>query len=120
MSSFKKLNTAQKKSFKEAIRCLYQNSIEINEANIRQEISNLETVIKFVPIDGEATKEQIDRVLACLPKELQKLPIDEIVHIGELIDAQKSAADIFIDYNFKPSPLPKALITWEYGTKEKA
>lgn len=33
------------------------------------------------------------------------------------MDAQKSAADIFIDYNFKPNPLPKAEINWDFGTK---
>jgi len=52
-----------------------------------------------------------------LPKEIRKLPIDEIVHIGGLMDAQKQAADFFIDYNFKPKQLPVGKIEWCYGLK---
>ena len=32
---------------------------------------------------------------------MRNLPIDEIVQIGQLIDSQKLASDIFIDFNFK-------------------
>ena len=34
------------------------------------------------------------------------------------MDAQKSAADITIDYNFKAPALPKSEINWAYGLKE--
>jgi hypothetical protein len=40
------------------------------------------------------------------------------VHIGQLIDAQKNASDFFLDYNFKPNPLPKAEINWQYKLKD--
>lgn len=30
------------------------------------------------------------------------------------MDAQKSAADIFIDYNFKPIELPDFEVNWAY------
>lgn len=33
------------------------------------------------------------------------------------MDAQKSAADITIDYNFKAPALPKSEISWAYGLK---
>ena len=46
------------------------------------------------------------------------LPPEEIYHITTLLDAQKSASDIFLDYNLKVSPLPKAVINWCYGTDE--
>lgn len=41
LSAFKKLNNSQKKNFKEAIRCLYQNSVEVNCNNIDAGVSNL-------------------------------------------------------------------------------
>lgn len=56
LAAFKKLDNSQKRSFKEAIRSLYQNSVEINTQNVEGNIANLETVVKFVPIDGEASK----------------------------------------------------------------
>lgn len=34
------------------------------------------------------------------------------------MDAQKSAADIPIEFNFKPKPLPEAEINWCYGLQE--
>ena len=49
-----------------------------------------------------------------LPKEMRKLSIEEAVHVGSLMDAQKSASDIFIDYNFKPNQLPKHSVNWAY------
>lgn len=33
------------------------------------------------------------------------------------MDAQKSASDIFLDYNFKPAEVPKAVVNWAYGLK---
>ena len=34
------------------------------------------------------------------------------------MDAQKSAADIFLDYNFTPPKLPKCSVNWAYGLTE--
>ena len=71
-----------------------------------------------MPIDGVASEEQIKRIYELLPKEMRKLSIEEAVHVGNLMDAQKSAADIFIDYNFKPDKLPQAGINWVYKLTE--
>jgi hypothetical protein len=48
---------------------------------------------------------------------MQKLSLEEIVTIGGLIDAQKLASDIFLDYNFKANELPKGSVNWKYGLK---
>ncbi len=34
------------------------------------------------------------------------------------MDAQKSAADIFVDYHYKPNKLPDAEVCWAYKLKE--
>lgn len=118
LAGFKKLNDSGRKSFKEAARCLYQNSIQINPKNIGKDFSKIETVSHFVPIDGEAPIGKIEKILSLLPKSLRDLPIDEIVHIVGLIDAQKLAADIPVDFNFKANHLPKSEVNWAYGLKE--
>ncbi len=97
---------------------MYQNATEIHVHNVDAAVSALETTVKFVPIDGDASKEQIEKIIHLLPKDLQKLPLEEIIHIGGLIDAQKLASDFFLDYNFKPNPIPKAAVNWAYGLKD--
>ena len=41
----------------------------------------------------------------------------EIVHIGNILDSQKSAADYDLQYDFVCSPLPEGKVAWEYGLK---
>ncbi len=118
LAGYKKLNASSQKSFKEATRSLYQNSIQINPKNIGKDFAKLEVVSQFIPIDGEAPVEKIEKILSLLPKSLRDLQIDEIVHIVSLIDSQKVAADIPIDFNFKANPLPKTEVNWAYGLKE--
>jgi hypothetical protein len=54
LAGFKKLNASGRKGFKEAIRCLSQNSIQLNHKNIGKDFVKNELVIPFVPIDGDA------------------------------------------------------------------
>lgn len=35
-----------------------------------------------------------------------------------MMDAQKAAADIFVDFDYKKNHLPKSEINWGYGLKE--
>lgn len=117
-AGYKKLNVSQQKGFKEAARGLYQNSIQINPKNIGKDFAKLEVLSHFIPIDGEAPIEKIEKILSLLPKTLRNLPIDEIVHIIGLIDSQKLVADIPLDFNFKANQLPKSEVNWAYGLKE--
>jgi hypothetical protein len=72
-------------------------------------------VTSFVPIDGEASPEQIAKIREQLPKYCSELSLEELYHISTLLDAQKSASDIFLDYNIKLPPLPKPAVNWCYG-----
>jgi hypothetical protein len=50
-----------------------------------------------------------------LPKYCSELSIEELYHISTLLNAQKLASDIFLDYNIKVPPLPKPDVNWCYG-----
>lgn len=47
-----------------------------------------------------------------LPKYTAELSNEELYHISTLLDANKSASDIFLDYNLKVPALPKFEINW--------
>lgn len=55
LAGFKRLKNHEKVNFKEAIRCLYQNSVEISKKNIGEDVLDKETFINFIPIDGKAS-----------------------------------------------------------------
>lgn len=118
LSKFKKLSTKEKKDFKYLFTALYQNAIFLNEetlSTLSEKFKQVELVTSLVPIDGEASPEQIARVREQLPKYCSELTLEELYHISTLLDAQKSASDIFLDYNFKAPPLPKPAVNWCYG-----
>jgi hypothetical protein len=118
LSKFKKLSTKEKKDFKYLFTGLYQNAIFLNEetlSTLSARFKEVEVVTSFVPIDGEASAEQISRIREQLPKYTQELTLEELYHISTLLDAQKSASDIFLDYNIKVPPLPKPEVRWCYG-----
>ena len=77
----------------------------------------MEKFASFIPIDGEASSQQVEKILSLLPSELRKLPIEEIVAIGKLINAQKSAVDIAVPLYFDVQPIKQAEVNWEYGLK---
>lgn len=52
MSAYKNLTATQKNSFKIALRCLHQNSIEINLDNVSKAVQEKETIVRFIPVDG--------------------------------------------------------------------
>lgn len=107
LSVYKKLTNDQKKNLKESNRCLYQNSIEINPANIHQDVRKTETCVRFIPIDGPANEKNAQTIMGLMSKDLKELCIEEQYHIITMLDAQKSGADLFLDYHFKAAPLPQ-------------
>lgn len=46
---------------------------------------------------------------------MHDLSIEEIVYISNMMDTQKSAADLPIDFNLKIPTLPESKIEWKYG-----
>lgn len=115
--AMKKMSAEMKDNFKKAIRCLSQNSVELDRKNIREEILKTEKFVNFVPVDGEPSEAQVNKILSMLPEDLRRLPIREIVAITNLVETQKSASDIQLDYDFIPDAVNKGEIHWSYGLK---
>ena len=121
LSYFKKLSTNEKKAFQILFKCLYQNAVYLSNElleGVSPKFKELEVVTPFVPIDGEATPEQIAKIRERLPKYCAPLTVEELYHLYTLLNAQKSASDIFLDYNIKVPPLPKAEVNWCYGLSQ--
>lgn len=116
LSKFKKMTTNEKKSFKNLFKGLYQNGIMINNfENISAKFKELEVCTAYIPIDGPASKDQVIKIRQMMPKITQELTVEELYFIGMKLDAQKSASDIYLDFNFKAPELPNSQITWHYG-----
>jgi hypothetical protein len=115
LSKFKKLTTHQKRDMMIWFKGLYQRGFFVDPTKTSAKFKELEVCPHFIPIDGEPEPEQIEKIREKLPKYTQELSNEEVYYISTLLDAQKSASDIFLDYNLKVPPLPKAEINWVYG-----
>ena len=118
LSRFKKFTTHEKKEFKTWCRGFYQRGFFIDSTKVSEKFKELEVCPSFIPIDGEPEPDQVKNIYEKFPKYCLDIPVEELYHITTLLDAQKSASDIFLDYNIKVPPLPKAEINWCYGLKE--
>lgn len=118
LSKFKKLTTHQKRDMMLWFRGLYQRGFFVDPTQTSPKFRELEVCPHFIPVDGEPEPQQIEKIREKLPKYTQELSNEEIYYISTLLDAQKSASDIFLDYNLKVPPLPKAEINWVYGINQ--
>jgi len=114
LSRFKKFTTNEKKEFKTWCKGFYQRGFFIDPSNVSEKFKELEVCPEFIPIDGEPLPQQSHKIKSKFPNYCQELPDEELYYISTLLDAQKSASDIFLDYNLKVPPLPKAAIDWCY------
>lgn len=57
------------------------------------------------------------KIVESMSKDLKALSIEEIFYIVNMLDAQKSAADLVLEYDFKAPPLPQGQVNWDYGLK---
>lgn len=97
---------------------MIQNSVEIDRLKIGNDVLEKEAFVKYIPIDGKCSEEQRNKVISELSRDLRELPLGEIIFICTSLNAQKSAADYTLKYDFECPPLPEAKIEWAYGTKD--
>ena len=117
LSRFKKFTTHEKKEFKAWCKGFYQRGFFIDSTKVSEKFKELEVCPSFIPVDGEPEPDQVKLIYEKFPKYTLDLPPEELYYITTLLDAQKSASDIFLDYNLKVPPLPKAQINWCYGVE---
>ena len=115
LNRFKKLNNSQKKTFKNIFKGLYQKGIFVDVTKVSPKFKEVEICTEFVPIDGPADEAQIKQVRERLPKYTLEMSNEDLYYISTLLDAQKSASDIYLDYNLVAPPLPQAEVNWCYG-----
>lgn len=118
LSRFKKYKTQQKKGFQAWCTGFYQRGFFINPEQASEKVRELEVCPEFIPVDGPAAPGQLKKIVSQFPAYFQELPPEELYYITTLLDAQKSASDIFLDYNLKVPPLPSPAINWIYGVEE--
>ena len=118
LSRFKKLTTHQKKEFKAWCTGFYQRGFFLDPTKVSEKFKELEVCPGFIPVDGEPEPNQILQIRSKFPAYCEQLSNEELYYICTLLDAQKSASDIFLDYNLKIPPLPKSEINWCYGLNE--
>lgn len=115
LSKFKKYTTNEKKEFKTWCKGFYQRGFFVDSSKVSEKFKELQVCPGFIPVDGEPEPDQLKRIVEKFPNFSQELPPEELYYITTLLDAQKSAADIFLDYFIKVPPLPKPEINWCYG-----
>lgn len=113
LSMCKKNNT----QFRNKMTCLVQNAVKINLDKVPDVVKNCEGLIEWIPTDGPASQEQIDKILETLPKFYSELSINELVGLSKMVNPQLSASAITLDPNYEPEQV-NAIINWSvYGLK---
>lgn len=83
---------------------LVQNCAHINPDNI--DALSTETPVRFIPIDGKPSEEQIEKVYTRLSRyfrDIRKLYPDTIYSLSQLVNTILSAGDISIPFTWKPT-----------------
>jgi hypothetical protein len=94
---------------------LIQNCFKINRDHVDVKLlENPKLNLLFVPLDGPASKSQIEEVLSLLPSACCSLSIQEIYYFIQLANPQKSAVDIQIPIDLEIPSLPQFKIYWQH------
>jgi hypothetical protein len=110
----------QKQRLDMLMKALYQKCIYIETSktsNLIQKGDYCNEPIQWIPIDGQASQEQVDKVLMEL--QLDGKP-DELLGLYNLVDPSLSAENIPFPYDWTPTNIPTHAITWpSYGLSEQ-
>ncbi|CAL6113701.1 Conserved_hypothetical protein [Hexamita inflata] len=98
------------------VKALSQKAEVINHENIRDEIKEKEYPVHLVLLDGAASEEQNTEVLKKLPYAARSLSVKEITGLFAMVNPQKSASDIKLDYNWVAPELVPVQAQWTVST----
>jgi hypothetical protein len=117
-SKRKPLPQVSHENLKLYMRALYQNSLFVPVSTMPDDLKEKEKVYDFIPLDGDASAEQIAVVKGLLPKFYEGLTSEELVGLSNLVNPSLSASDIALKFDWVPSALPVAKIEWVYGLRD--
>lgn len=117
LSYVKNVDNNKKLDFYNRVKCLYQNGVFININHIGDDVKEHQKIVSIVPIDGPASESQINKIYNTFPSNYKKCSEDELVYLASLVNPNKSASDIKLEYNFEPLTL-KEEINWPYELNE--
>jgi len=98
--------------FNNHIQCLKQNYIKVNVDNLSPKVIESEKVVRYVPIDGMPSQEQIDEILKFFPDYYRRVPISTLYAIGNMVNPNLSASDIKLS-PYQKYNVVKSDVNWE-------
>jgi hypothetical protein len=102
----------QRGAFSNAVRALFQAAVMVLPSDLLPCVKTSNPAldasrVTWIPVDGAATPEQVERVKTFLPPLLAACSVQELETIEELVDASKAFGDVALPFAFlPPAPLP--------------
>ena len=122
LSVFKTMRSKHdKKSLENMLKGLYQNGVFIDAKKLSKKFIDNEVCSVFIPIDGVASSEQVEKIRALLGeryKFTKPLTDEELVYIANLADSKKHISQHVLDYNVVVPALPEPETNWKYGLED--
>lgn len=90
---------------------LYQNGVFINAKNLCKKFVDTETCSLFVPVDGPASQEQVEKIRNMLGEKYtftKALTDEELFFMAKFADPKKNISQTPLDYNIDIPALPQA------------
>lgn len=114
-------NEHDRKTLENMLTGLYQNGVFISPKNLCKKFVDTETCSLFVPVDGPAIEEQVEKIRKLLGEKYaftKDLTDEELYFMAKFADPKKNISQTPLDYNIEIPALPQAEINWKCGMEE--
>ncbi|KAH9259362.1 hypothetical protein BASA81_002405 [Batrachochytrium salamandrivorans] len=115
MLSWTKRSNGEEARFRELIRSLHQNALEIDFSKVERMVKGEWRVpTQYLFVDGEPQARVVDRTLRALPKFYTAPSVNaaQLVFLASKVDPSKSAADVALPYSLPHIALPAPTRKW--------
>lgn len=122
MLSWTKRADGEEARFRELVRSLHQNALEIDFSKVEEPVAKRERLVpaQYLFVDGEPQARVVDRTLRALPKFYTAPSVNaaQLVFMASKVHPSKSAADVALPYSLPNSvALPAAVREWTTDRK---
>ncbi|KAH9262476.1 hypothetical protein BASA82_000458 [Batrachochytrium salamandrivorans] len=116
MLSWTKRSNGEEARFRELIRSLRQNALEIDFSKVEEPVAKRERLVptQYLFVDGEPQARVVDRTLRALPKFYTAPSVNaaQLVLLASKVNPSKSAADVALPYSLPHTALPAPTREW--------